>query len=451
MMSGLSGCRLMVLISLEMHELYSFSQSRPIFPEEDLHRYRSPGPTSPRKRTTILDLPNELLLVTFAYFSHCPDTLRDIAIARREFTDAAKAVFFSTIRILVRGVDAERACGTLLAAVRKSANAKGSSGEALMAPLRNLELDFSGAPECGLSPLLGDLVPQLPVLEEVTIRVTDLAKCAPADLETAHSALPDFTAMMKILESWHGKSTPKALPIQVLMTTCRSDTMLQFVKYWSGTVLQRHQVNTCDRWDVAEQLTFAQQCLTHLTVLENRWRDAPQPPVDFSGFERLSRLTIPAGLWFEQAALGNSHDRTPKAFVWKMADARLSVMHLLPPSVQKLQVDFRSPAAVFAVGIGYVSMPKIYFTLPNQVLQMRVAYAWILELAEAKAGRLRSLEVVRVLEHPDGHLESLMEDWSMPQELQQTFADADVELEVQLRHIARPYRNGKDYLTRVKT
>jgi hypothetical protein len=284
---------------------------------------------------------------------------------------------------VVRGVDAERAYGTLLAAVQKSADAKGSSGEALLVPLRYLELDLSAAPEFGLSPLLGDLVPQLPALEEVTIRVTDLAKCEWADLETAHVALPDFTAMMKTLESWHGKGTPRALPIHVLMTTCRSDTLLQFVKCWLGTVLQTLQVNTWDRWDVAEHLVFAQQCLTHLTVLENNWHDAPQPPVDFSDFERLSRLTIPAGLWFEQAALGNPYDHTRKGFVWKMLDTRPSVLHLLPSSIEKLQIKFRSPAAILAAGIGYVSMLKDYFTMPNEVSQMRVAYAWILELAES--------------------------------------------------------------------
>jgi hypothetical protein len=311
-----------------MYEPYSSSQSRPIFPEEGPQRYR----------TSILDLPDELLLVIFAEFTNHPETLRDIAKARQKFANAAKDMFLRTVRILVRGIDAEHVCNTLLAEIRGPAGASGSNSEARLPPLQHLEFDFSAASEFRLCSMLSDIVPLLPVLKEVTIRISDIAR-----LTDSSTAVQDFTAMMKTLESRHGSRTHRVLPILMFLTECSPDGILLFAKSWPRTALQRLHMDVWAKLDIARHLRFAQHSLTNLTILESNWQTAQQPPVDFSGFSQVVGLRIPAGVWFAQAALGGLHAFMTQGFVWKMVGARPSVLRLLPPSIETLQVDFRNP------------------------------------------------------------------------------------------------------------
>ena len=151
-------------------------------------------------------------------------------------------------------------------------------------------------------------------------------------------------------------------------------------------------------------------------------------------------------MWFDHAALGVSvppgQTSGWQGFIWLKGDEyRPSILSLVPRSLQTLHVDFPAhDGAIFALGKGYIQRLEKKLTSMGQTLNMKPAYRWLSELAQAKTSQLQSLRSVTVEEGLEmvkgvrlcGRLYE-RKDWKAPVELRRVFELAGVGLEMQLR------------------
>lgn len=89
-----------------------------------------------------------------------------------------------------------------------------------------------------------------------------------------------------------------------------------------------------------------------------------------------------------------------QGFIWlKGAIYRLSILGLIPSTLQTLHVDFPAhDGAIFALGKGYIQHLEHKLTSTGQTLNMEPAYRWISELAQAKTTQLQSLRSITIRE-----------------------------------------------------
>jgi hypothetical protein len=408
---------------------------------------------------TLTTIPAEIVAFIFEYFVDDHETLERLSKAHPSFAPPANAVRHSIRRVLVRGNGAQEACKELVESLHRSQNGTQSddsstinSSDALIGPIRYLELVFDSRAEFRLADATQGVLDSLPAVRHVTLKIN--ARPFPetpyqeviADFEEkVRGAVQDYSTLMGMLNTL---KPHRRIGMSLILNDCMLRSSPIIAQQYPNIVLREFDVkyylyyaNTMVA--LAERLVYATKTLTDMTILEdprNGWQYCQSPRMPFSGLSALKRLQIPASLWFEEAAY-SSHGG-PQGFLWKREGTiRPSVVHLLPSSISSLRVDFTGSSGIFAVGTGYREAFS-RMTSDEAKMKMKPAWEWIYELA-AHPSQFPYLKHVAVLELKNlsgemargarAYKPDVSVDWDPPLELKKAFEDKGMELRIQIR------------------
>jgi hypothetical protein len=363
---------------------------------------------------TLTTIPAEVVAFIFEYFVDDHETLERLSKAHPSFAPPANAVRHSIRRVLVRGKGAQEACKELVESLHRSQNGIQSddsstinSSDTFIGPIRYLELVFDSRAEFRLANATQKVLDSLPAVRHVTLKIN--ARPFPetpyqeviADFEEkVRGAVQDYSTLMDMLNTL---KPHRRIGLSLILNDCMLRSSPIIAQQYPNIVLREFDVkyylyyaNTMVA--LAERLVYATKTLTDMTILEdprNGWQYCQSPAMPFSGLSALKRLQIPASLWFEEVAY-SSHGG-PQGFLWKREGTiRPSVVHLLPPSISSLRVDFTGNSGIFAVGTGYREAFS-RMTSDEAKMKMKPAWEWIYELA-AHSSQFPYLKHVAVLE-----------------------------------------------------
>ncbi len=429
---------------------------------------------------SLTTLPVELIASIFEYFVDDHETLEHLTKAHPKFAPPANAVRDCIRRVLVRGNGAQEACKEFIDNLRRSQNGTQSkdistnnTSDTPIGPIRYLELVFDSRAEFHLADATKEVLDCLPAVQHVTLKINARPFREPPYQdyienieEKIRGAVNDYSKLMDMLNTLKPQ---RRIGLSLILNDCMFRFSPIIAQQYPNIVLQEFDIkyyicypDTISR--LAERLTYARETLTDVTILEdpkNGWTYAQSPPTAFTGLTALKRLQIPASLWFKVAACGGHGGEGPQGFLWNRGEEiRPSVVHLLPPSIASLRVDFIGNAAIFAVGMGYRAAFSRMSADEAKKMKMRPAWNWIYELAAAvDPPTFPFLKTVAVLElkelgngravrpESDQHDSSVI--WEPPLELMKAFENRGVELRIQIRGtaVAVPRRQGRQEAT----
>ncbi|KAF2498781.1 hypothetical protein BU16DRAFT_524839 [Lophium mytilinum] len=171
----------------------------------------------------------------------------------------------------------------------------------------------------------------------------------------------------------------------------------------------------------------------HMTNDPRAWANTDNTRADFSNFPKLRKMCVAPGLWFKWGAFAyGEHMDIDHGFVADHEDRR-GLWELLPPNLEELEIYFQFYSAVFSLSAPHVTKLENMIDLPHKY------YHWIQELATFKPTAFPRLRCVRLTEQlltgltvADGiSFEAMV--WTPPKDLLDSYAEAGVELKVQLR------------------
>ncbi|KAI4647694.1 hypothetical protein J4E93_004104 [Alternaria ventricosa] len=393
----------------------------------------------------ITTIPTEILTSIFEYFVDDHETLENVSKAYPELAPAANTVRNSVRRVLVRGNGAHEACMEFL---EELCLAHTPSGNAI-GPIRYLDLVFDSRAQFRLENTTQEILNFLPAVQHVTLKIN--ARPFPDSPKQEHienfvektcGAVVDYAKLMNMLNSLR---PARKIGLSLIINDCILRASPIIAQQYPNITLREFDVKIylCQRNTLAalaERLLYATETLTDFTILEDQkspW-DCDWIPVlmPFSGLTALKRLHISSGCWFSDSAMQGR-----QGFLWKGENVRPSIVHLLPPSLSSLRVDFSGSAAIFAVGDGYrAAFLSSRMTSDEIKMKMRPCWNWIYEIAAADPSQFPCLKKVEVLElkyvvSDRGRVVRCAEpmDWDPPEVLKKAFADRGIELTIQIR------------------
>jgi hypothetical protein len=422
---------------------------------------------------TLTTLPTEILASVFEYFVDDHETLENLSITHPKLAPTANVVRDCVRRVLVRGNGAQEACRELVETLHGCQNDARSSN--IVGPIRYLELMFDSRAEFQLADATQEVLDALPAVQHVTLKIN--ARPFPDSAykhdienlkEKTHRAVQDYAKLMDMLNTLKPQ---RRIGLSLILNDCMLRSSPLIAQQYPNITLREFDVKVylCRANTIvslAERLVYATKTLTDFTILEdqaNGWyrESAHHSRIPFSGLTSLKGLHIPASLWFEESAYGGNGGEGPQGFLWKRENVRPSILHLLPPSLSSLRVDFTGCAAIFAVGMGYRAVvPRM--TSDEAKMKMKPCWDWIYEIAAAGPSRFPYLNRVEVLELEDrigqrcqrpgrcrGHCqEEEPVVWDPPLELKKAFEDRGIGLRIQIRgrKVRMPMRRQPDVM-----
>jgi len=392
------------------------------------------------------NLPTEIIERILSLFTHDMGDLKAAQIALPRHARIAFSIAQSTKSIIVRGPDAVRQCDELLAAIDQHAQANSTTGPILHSPIRFLNIKFYCQPDQShaLAASFSTLISRnkLPALQDVTLYVKealDDGKSCQDNLMTdlGPHIRTDYDALMNAIDA-RGRSQNPAKPtnLRIKLEGCGRRNITTLLQSKPNINIKGVSVNLDgSRWsietkDLLQQLSYAHNTLTDLTITNAPQGWHSKQEADFSKLTALLSLRVPAGVWFEHAALGRVGPR--HGFVWMTPNSRPSIRAFLPPSLQELRVDFICFSRIFVTGPGYQDKLCSHVVHNTASLaKLQTVYEWMTELVDPDTG-LKKLKRLQVMEGP------MMEEtrvlaWSPPADLLNAFQTAGVEFELRIR------------------
>ena len=394
----------------------------------------------------VTTIPTEILTSIFEYFVDDQETLENVSKAYPELAPAANTVRNSVRRILVRGNGAHEACTEFLEELCLAHTPSGNT----IGPIRYLELVFDSRAQFRLENTTQEILNFLPAVQHVTLKIN--ARPFPESPKQEHienlvektcGAVVDYAKLMHMLNTLR---PARKIGLSLIINDCILRASPTIAQQYPNITLREFDVKIylCQRNTLAalaERLLYATKTLTDFTILEDQkspWEcDWAPLLIHFSGLTALKRLHISSGCWFSDSAYNAMQGR--QGFLWKGENVRPSIVHLLPPSLSSLRVDFSGTAAMFAVGDGYRAA-FTRMTSDEIKMKMRPCWNWIYEIAAADPSQFPCLKKVEVLElkyvvSDRGIVVRCAEpmDWDPPEILKTAFADRGIELTIQIR------------------